>query len=299
MSFNVVSSNSFQGMKTRYVGPSGNRSIEFYLEPNTSIITLPGSLLYMRGNVQKGEVKVNSSSFTRLFTGETFTLVSYKGLDIHTNQRESNTTSNRIKGSSKGGYITLGLPIPGDIVCIEVKQGSKLKFMKNSFLACTPNLNITGRFEMKQFIPVGTDFEPFLGHVHHKENSNQTGYVWLSTYGVFEKIDLVRGDEIIIDNGMFLACDESYPYKVSRLGQSMFGGIISGEGWGVQFSCNTDKMTIYTQTKSIQEFANIIRFIEPNGNGNSTLSTIVDIVSGGEKKKKSTPRKKKTIKMKS
>ncbi len=74
--FRMVKTNSFRGFKTRYVGPSGNRSLEFYLEPGYSIITLPGSLLYMRGNVEKGTIKVDSSSFFRFFTGETFTLVS-------------------------------------------------------------------------------------------------------------------------------------------------------------------------------------------------------------------------------
>ncbi len=258
--FRMVKTNSFRGFKTRYVGPSGNRSLEFYLEPGYSIITLPGSLLYMRGNVEKGTIKVDSSSFFRFFTGETFTLVSYKGMNVPTNKEESSTTSERIKGSEKGGHITLGLTFPGDIICIEVKKDSKIKFLKNSFLACTPNLDISGKFDYKQLIPVGTDFEPFLGHVSHKENSNESGYVWLSTYGVFEKIYLKKGDEIIVDNGMFLACNEDYSYKVSRLGRSMFGGIVSGEGWGVQFSCKNDEgMTIYCQTKSINDLILLLR----------------------------------------
>lgn len=279
----MVKTNSFRGFKTRYLGPIGNRSIEFYLEPGQTIITLPGSLLYMRGNVEKGTLKVNSSSFFRLFTGETFTLVSYKGMDVPTNKEESSTTSERIKGTEKGGYITLGLTFPGDIVCIEVKKDSKIKFLKNSFLACTPNLDISGKFDYKQLIPVGTDFEPFLGHVSHKENSTETGYVWLSTYGVFEKIHLKKGDEIIVDNGMFLACDENYSYKVSRLGRSMFGGIVSGEGWGVHFSCKNDEgMTIYCQTKSINELIILLR--------------VATAQYGGEKKKKS--KMKKTIKRK-
>ncbi len=181
-------------------------------------------------------------------------------MDVPTNKEESSTTSERIKGSEKGGHITLGLTFPGDIICIEVKKDSKIKFLKNSFLACTPNLDISGKFDYKQLIPVGTDFEPFLGHVSHKENSNESGYVWLSTYGVFEKIYLKKGDEIIVDNGMFLACNEDYSYKVSRLGRSMFGGIVSGEGWGVQFSCKNDEgMTIYCQTKSINDLILLLR----------------------------------------
>ncbi len=295
------------GIKSKLIGDAGNRSLELFLPPNISVVTLPGSLLYMRGNLQKSKLKVNSfvSSLWRSLSGSTITLSEFTGLSKSENHIESASNSNRIhSGNYQGGFITLGLPLPGDIVCIEIPIGSKFKYTKGAFLAATTNLDITGNLDIKQIIPVGTD-QLFVGHIEHKQNSTQPGYLWLSTYGTFETIQLGPHEEIIIDDGMFLGCNENYDYKISRLGVSFFGSILGTEGWGMHFRSNDKPMTIYTQTKSIKELVGIIRAASGThrgGNNNLNVSTLIngyDLLSEGGKKKKKTKSISKKTKSKS
>ncbi len=281
------------GIRSKLIGDAGNRSLELFLPENISVVTLPGSLLYMRGNLLKSKLKVNSfvSALWRSLSGSTLTLSEFKGLSKSANHIESASNSNRIhSGNYSGGYITLGLPLPGDIVCVEIPLGSKFKYTKGAFLAASDNLDITGNLDIKQIIPVGTD-QAFVGHIEHKQNSTQNGYLWLSTYGTFETIVLQPNEEIIIDNGMFLGCDDTYDYKISRLGVSFFGSILGTEGWGMHFRARNAPMTIYTQTKSVKELIAIMYAVggANRGGGNLNVNTLIngyDLLSEGGKKKK-------------
>ncbi len=259
------------GIKSKLIGTQGNQTLELYLPNNAMVVTNPGSLLYMRGNLQKSKLKVNSlaSSFFRSLSGETITLSEYRGLS-RSEQSGSSSESTRTHSTAyDGGYITLGLPYIGDIVCVEIPKGKVFKFTKGAFLAGTSNLDISGNLDIQQFLPVGTD-QVFVGIVQHKEDSTGTGYVWLSTYGTFETINLQKGDEIIIDNGMYLGSDANYPYTISRLGVSFFGSILGGEGWGMHFKAINGPMTIYTQTKSIKELIFMIRALSTSKSGGSS-----------------------------
>ncbi len=262
------------GIKSKLIGTQGNQTLELFLPKDVMVVTNPGSLLYMRGNLQKSKLKVNSltSSFFRSLSGETITLSEYRGLP-RSDQTGSTSNSTRTHSTAyEGGYITLGLPYIGDIVCVEIPKGKVFKFTKGAFLAGTSNLDITGNLDIKQFLPVGTD-QVFVGIVEHRENSTGPGYIWLSTYGTFETIHLQKGDEIIIDNGMYLGSDADYPYTISRLGVSFFGSILGGEGWGMHFKAVNKPMTIYTQTKSIKELIFMIRALSGSKRGGSSKKT--------------------------
>ncbi len=272
------------GIKQKLIGVHGNQSLELYLPIGAEIVNNPGSLLYMRGNLQKSKLKINSvvSSIWRKLSGETFTLSEYKGLPKSSNGRSDGASDRTHSEIYDGGYITLGLPFIGDIVCVEIPKGKSLNFTKGAFLCATSNLEITGNVDFQQIIPVGTD-QLFVGLLHHKDDSTGPGYVWLSTYGTFETITLQKGDEIIIDNGMFLGSDSTYEYTISRIGVSLFGSILGGEGWGMHFRAEKGPMTLYTQTKSIKELIFLIRALSGSRRGGSKKN----LIEGGKKIKKS------------
>ena len=50
-----------------------------------------------------------------------------------------------------------------------------------------------------------------------------------------KKIELKDKEEIIIDNGYFLACNKKMDYTIEKLGKTMASTFLGGEGYGMKF----------------------------------------------------------------
>lgn len=239
-------------------GAPGSNYIVFTLSENQSVLSSPGSLIYLKGAVSKGNLKSGSTmkAFARAFGGEDFFINSYTGL----------------KGSGKVAFST---DIPGDIVKINIQPGQEYTISRASFLCGNDNIEISSRINANGFFGIGTDEGFILPTI---KAIDKEASVWLSNYGTFEKITLPKGEEIIIDNGVFLAADSTMNYEILKLGTSFISSILGGEGFGMKFTGPGD---IYIQSKNLNDlFSLISKYVHVTVNRQENKSDLVGNVIG-------------------
>jgi uncharacterized protein (AIM24 family) len=216
------------------IGTAGSVFLKVKLENGVQISTSPGSMLYLKGDVDKGIAEYGSfkTGIVRLFGGEDFFLTKYSGLE-------------------KGGEIALGSDIPGDIIEIPLKENTEWYFSRGSYLCSTPNIIIESVMKTQGlFGIIGSSEGGIMPTI--KTTDGKPGRFWLSAYGSFEKIELGVGEKIIIDNGYFLACEKKMNYAIEKLGKTLFSSFLGGEGFGMLF---VGPGTIYTQSKNVANLA--------------------------------------------
>lgn len=106
------------------------------------------------------------------------------------------------------------------------------------------------------------------------ETGDTEGSIWLSAYGLFEEHVLQPEDGMLINNGIFLACEKeiSDNASVALLGNSLTSTFLGGGGFAMRFENNTvnEEYTIYTQSRNIDS---LIAYINSRlqGSGNTTV----------------------------
>jgi uncharacterized protein (TIGR00266 family) len=223
-------------IKANIVGSAGSNYLVLDIQSGEVIHTTPGSLIYMRGDIEKGELEVGGigKAFARALGGQNLLLTKYKG-------------------GPNGGKVALGSALPGDIIAIEIAPKQDIIVSRGSFLCCTSNLEVTATTRMQGIFGFGQE----EGFVLPVIRANETGgRVWLCSYGTFERIDLKTNEVVVLDNGTFLACPANLNYQVVRLGKTMLSSLAGGEGLGMQF---TGPAALYLQSKNINDFYAIIR----------------------------------------
>jgi uncharacterized protein (AIM24 family) len=213
------------------LGNSGNNYLKIKLDLGDIIITQLSSLICMNSGVEKAEIQFDGilHGFSKILAGEPLYYQTYTG-----------------KGN---GFIYIGSNFINSIIVIKIKRGEKYRLSRNSFLASTLNIKISFTFQMKGILGIGQEEGFFLpiaeciGLEH--------GYIWLCAFGHLEKIIIPQNDYLIIDNGIFLACNDKYQYEISKLGKSLFSSFFGGEGFGMKFIGPAE---IFIQTKNINDF---------------------------------------------
>lgn len=202
----------------------------------------PGSMIYKRGHVDKPETEKGTSwtnMFKRAFAGQSMFMSTFRGLP---------------ESSKMNGILALSSDIPADIIEISIPVGKELRISRGSFLACSENVTMEAALIKKGFIPWGQDEGGILPVLKVQEGSGP-GKVWLSSFGMFEKHDLVAKEEMTIDNGVFLAVDNDVKYEIVKIGKTILGSLLTGEGFGMKF---VGPCTIYTQSKNFDDFSHVI-----------------------------------------
>ncbi|MAT10745.1 MAG: hypothetical protein CMM02_07030 [Rhodopirellula sp.] len=227
-----------KNIKYSIVGKPGSNYVKFDLKLNDAIINSPGSLIYLRGDIKKGEIKYDDSfgkAFWRGIAGE----------DIFIS---------RYVGNNKGGSIALGIDIPGDILCLDLEPKSEWIISRGSFLCAYDNVSIESKYTNSSgIIGIGTSEGFILPLI--KNNDNNYSKVWLSCYGTFEKITLNNDEIIIVDNNSFLASKKDMEYTIESFGKDLTSTFLGGEVFGMKFK---GPGTIYIQSKNITNFKNMI-----------------------------------------
>jgi uncharacterized protein (AIM24 family) len=220
--------------RAEIMGHHGSQYIKFKLRENEMIITSLSSLIYMDSNIDKGAIQFDGfmSGFKNLFSGEDFFYNGYKGIN-----------------PEKEGVVAVGTNTIDSVVRLKVKNNFPLKLSRNSFIASTDNIKIDATTNMKGIIGIGQE-EGFILPTATCISGDH-GYVWIAAFGIFEKMIIPQGEHIIINNGTFLASHVSTDYEVVKLGKTMIGSFINGEGFGMKF---TGPTIIYIQTKNLNDF---------------------------------------------
>ena len=235
-------------------GTDGSQYVKFNLHANESIITLPGSLITMNSGIEKAELNFDgiTSGLKKLLAGESFLY-------------------QKFTGNGNNGILLLGSNFINSVIAMKIYTGNDFRLSRYSFLACTDNIKIDMTTQSRGIIGFGQEEGFFLPTA--KCVSGNYGYIWLSTFGSFEKIDVPANEHLIVDNGMFLACNNNYNYTITKLGKSLFSSWLGGEGFGMKFQ---GPSTIFIQTKNINEFLMQLGY----GGGNSSSSDNIAVDAG-------------------
>jgi uncharacterized protein (AIM24 family) len=243
-------------------GTSGSQHVEFKLGEGHTIITALGSMIYMKGGIQKAEIHYDGigNSFKKWLSGESFVY-------------------QKFSGTTETGTLVLGSSFINSIMILRIKSGDEYRLSKYCFLACTDNIKISMTTQMKGIIGIGQ--EGFILPIASCING-EYGYLWLSAYGNLHQENIENGDSILVDNGMFLACNNYYQYDVEQIGKSLFSSFMGGEGFGMKFQ---GPCVIYIQTKNINDF---LKQPMSANNNNGFLQGALNLMSDGGAKKKQT-----------
>ena len=241
------------------VGNSGSSYLEVNLTNGQKIHASSGSMLFMTGAIDMPESKFDGIG--KLFAGE------------HIVHQEYTATGS--------GTIAFGLDFPNDIIRIEILPGVKYRLSRYSYLASTVNIKISATTQMKGIFGIGQS-EGFILPV--AENiSNKPGYIWLCAYGTFQMKRLTNGQSFIVDNGLFLACDDRRQYDVIKIGKSYFSALINKEGFAMKFTGPCD---IYIQSKNMDGFISFISSQLPSQNKEGVINGVANLFEGGNEKKR-------------
>ena len=167
--------------------------------------------------------------------------------------------------------IQLSGATPGNISCLYIPKGKKLKVTSDNYVASTPNLKISGK---AAFGGILTGYGLFYTTIEANESG---GLVWLSSFGDMLEIKILPGDTIQFDNGILLALDDDIQFKTTTLGglKSFF---FSGEGIVTIVENTTNKpITIYVQSRSKSSFSDYIKSIaDTQIQTNKAVSTVAN-----------------------
>lgn len=228
-------------------GSHGSQYLEIKLNKDESIIAATGAMIYMNSGINKAELQYDgiTSGIKKLLAGETFFY-------------------QKFTGNSNNGKLLLGANFINSIIVMKIYKNNDFRLSRYSYLASTDNIKIKFDTQMKGILGIGQE-EGFILPVASCI-SGDYGYIWLSTFGSFERIEVPENDEIIVDNGMFLACHNRQQYSIEKIGKSLFKSFFGGEGFGMKF---TGPCTVFIQTKNINEF---LQLIGTNDDSHSNLA---------------------------
>lgn len=222
-----------------------NKVLILYIPYNTQIKFDPGTLVYYQ-NVEidtnfeyqkKGLFGMFFSMFTSSFTGEDF---------YH------NTATNN-KSQTKNGFVALSQTFPGNIIELEVPENG-LIINYGSFLACTDNVDITSRNNVRfsELFNIGSQETLVFPKVDRTPGKEGPFKVWLQGFGDIHQVELKEGETLNVDNERFFASEEYgdniYNIKPSGGLKSLF---FSQLGYVMEF---TGPKTVFVQSKGIMTY---------------------------------------------
>jgi uncharacterized protein (TIGR00266 family) len=244
----MESGTTVDGVAWQKTGSSGNANVDIFLKSGQSIVADKHAMVYMDGDMQlKTEMGALKKALGRMFSGETAFLSYYSGTN-----------------PNKAQCITLGVPVPGDVMYIPLAAGEKWKLSRGSFLAGTNTVTVSGKLNLKGAVGVGQQEGMVLSLVTAEKGA---GGVWVAAYGHIERHDLKEGESLLVDNENFLACPSNVDYNIAGVGgvKSM---VFGGEGLAMKFQ---GPCTLYTQSKGIIALASFLRpYIDPGRNRNGS-----------------------------
>jgi len=234
----LINNKSFP--KFIYEGGQGFQSVKFFLEKNEKIRANGGSMNYM-----SSDITISTESGAIFNSVKRFV----SGASLFYNIFLNNGTSTE--------FIQFSGVMPGALSCFYIPKGKKLKITSESYICSTPNLKIHGKAAFGGLL---TGYGLFYIIIEAEENS---GLVWLASFGKTLEIELEPSNKIKVDNGVLLALDDDIEIYTGK-----FGGIksffFSGEGIVTNIRNTTDSNTIiYLDSRSRLGYMEYIRSLLP------------------------------------
>jgi uncharacterized protein (TIGR00266 family) len=135
----------------------------------------------------------------------------------------------RYTGTRNNNKICNTSFLPGQILPIILLPGKEIIISQNSLICFTDNLEIDGEFKLK-----GIMVSEGLRQTKFKNKSSENGLVWLNSYSGYQRKKIMKGESLLVDNGLFLTSYSDIDYTLEKLG-SIKNSILSGEGFIMDF----------------------------------------------------------------
>jgi uncharacterized protein (AIM24 family) len=186
-----ISKGDFTNIGSKIINLNGFDLLKFEIQPGASVITNQETMSYMDGGLTTTATTGSTGFFGALFRG-------VAGASVLQNQVQ-NTTQRTLS-------MTISPLLQGSIVQVNIQPGESWRFADRSFLACTPNLGVSGNlniFSNFRMLFVSEN----LTYVTVSA-STSPGVVWVSAHGACETHTLEMGtpasSPFFINNGCFL-----------------------------------------------------------------------------------------------
>ena len=199
-----------------------------HLEPGEVIQAEPGAMVALSGvSMKTGSAGGLFSGFRRKLAGESFFI-------------------NTFTGDAGGGRVYLAAGSPGGIGEFEVEEGRELYIQSSSFLACTGGVKTDSQFQGLKSMFSGES--AFFLRVFVEEGF---GTVYYNAYGALKRLEVVQGEELVVDTGHLVAFSDDVSYRIDKVGglRSLVGG---GEGLVMKFSGSGE---VWIQTRNLRSLA--------------------------------------------
>ena len=241
---------------------NGYDVLKFEIQPNASVITNQETMSYMDGGLSTSATLGSSGFFGALLRGITGASVLQNAV--------VNPTQNVLK-------MTLSPLMQGSILQINIKPGETWRFSDKSFMACTPNLNVSGNiniFNNFRLMFVGENLTYTTISA-----SDSPGTVWVTSYGAIEKHELQMGTgstvPLFINNGCFLGMLDNNgainfwnDYVTVGTANGLFSAMFTQLGWIMKIQDTSPPRrpgpvvcTVYTQSLNPHNFEKYIAHI--------------------------------------
>lgn len=116
----------------------------------------------------------------------------------------------------------------GDVEAVELDGSYSLFVQKDGFLAGTEGIQVNTKMQnLKKGLFSGEGF--FIIEISGR------GTVFLSSYGAIHAINLVAGEEVIVDNAHLVAWPNYMDYRIEKASQGWLSSVTSGEGLVCRF----------------------------------------------------------------
>ena len=244
---NTGANDPFASLGASIENHNGFDILKFNISPGASVITNQDTMSYMDGGLSTNATIGSTGIFGAFFRGIT-------GASMLQNA-VMNPTQNILK-------MVLSPLMQGSVLKVDIKTGESWRFADKSFIACTPNLNVSGN------INIFSNFRMmFVGEnltYTTVESTGTEGAVWISAYGAVEKHDIMMGSgssvPLFINNGCFLGMldhDSQRNYWNDYVSVGTAGGIFNAMftqlGWVMKIQDSVPpkgqvKCTVLTQS---------------------------------------------------
>ena len=218
-------------------------SIEMNLKKDQGIIAQAGCMHYMDSHLKtttKSHGGIFKGIFRAIFTTSSMFMTTYSGTYNFKNN------------------ILFGSFLPGDVLPVYLKPKEKIMLSPMSLVCYTPNLDIKSKRRLR-----GIFVKEGIYQTEMINDSEDTGVVWLSSYGGYYKKTLKEGESFKLDNGLFLCAPSHIKYGISFIG-GVKSSLLSGEGMLMNFK---GPCSIYCQGRSIPKLHDYIKIISKKSVG--------------------------------
>jgi uncharacterized protein (AIM24 family) len=282
-------STPYSNIGAKIVNRNGYDTLECKLEPGASIITNQDTLCYMEGGIVPSATTGSSGisgMFRRAVTGSSFF---------------QNAVINSAQEVRKIVFSPL---LQGSIVEIVIQPGETYRFADKTFLACSPNLQVSGNLNIfrnfrMSFVNGSLTYVTVTA-------TETVGVIWVSGYGGVERHELVLGvnsKPLFINNGCFLGIlsikgDIDYwkDYTTLSTPGGVFNSFMTNIGFMMQIGDknpktpirSSGKIIVYTQTlnpRNLEEYVDRIAKKEINNRKDSSAANgfLGSLFSGGRR----------------